>query len=98
MKDYFCNIDRVLLSLLAGIVVLALFDRTQAGISIIFTLDSLLEMAPFMLLAVLFAAYVKATGSDQIITKVFSGNPCKAIVTAALVGAISPFAPVVSSP
>ncbi len=91
MKEFLYSIDRVILSLLTGIVVLALLDRTQAGISFIFTLDSLLEMAPFMLLAMLFAAYVKATGSDQIIAKVFSGTPYKAIVTAALVGAISPF-------
>ncbi len=75
MKEFLYNIDRVILGLLTGIVVLALLDRTQAGISFIFTLDSLLEMAPFMLLAVLFAAYVKATGSDQIIAKIFSGNP-----------------------
>ncbi len=91
MKGFFYSIDQVILSLLTGIGILALLDRTQAGISIIFTLDSLLEMAPFMLLAVLFAAYVKATGSDQIIAKVFSGNTYKAIITAALIGAISPF-------
>jgi len=85
------RLDRVILSLIAGFIILAIFDSAQVLPSFQFTIDALISMAPFMLLAILFAAYIKATGADQIIASVFSGNPYKAVASAALVGAISPF-------
>lgn len=48
-------------------------------------------MAPFLLAAVGIAAYAKATGSDKLIARAFSGSPVKTVVVAALVGALSPF-------
>jgi hypothetical protein len=47
------KLDRVVLALLAGIGLLAMIDRPQVAGSIQFTIDSLVGMAPFMLLAIL---------------------------------------------
>lgn len=85
------QLDRVVMSLIAGIILLALIDLSQMISSVRFTIDALTGMAPFMFIAILFAAYVTASGADQIIAKAFSGNPYKAVMTASLVGAISPF-------
>ncbi len=43
------------------------------------------------MLAIGLAAYAKASGADAIIAGVFSGNPVRATVLAAFVGALSPF-------
>jgi uncharacterized membrane protein YraQ (UPF0718 family) len=48
-------------------------------------------MLPFFALAIGIAAYAKASSADLLIAKAFSGNPVRATVAAALVGAISPF-------
>jgi len=50
-----------------------------------------LEMLPYFALAIGVAAYAKATSADALIARAFSGNPVRATVLAALVGAISPF-------
>jgi len=41
-------------------------------------------------LAILFAAYAKASGADQLIARAFSANTGVAIVAGALAGALSP--------
>jgi uncharacterized membrane protein YraQ (UPF0718 family) len=83
--------DRVVIALAIGILVLMAVDPAQAGPSLRFTGASLLSMAPFLLLAVAMAAYAKASGSDKLIARAFSGNPVKAVMAASLVGALSPF-------
>ncbi len=47
--------------------------------------------APFLLLAVLLAAYSKATGADSLIAKAFVGREAHMVLVAALFGALSPF-------
>jgi len=83
--------DRVVIALGIGILVLTAVDPGQTIPSLRFTGASLISMAPFLLLAVSLAAYAKASGADQLITRAFSGNPVAAVVAAALVGALSPF-------
>jgi hypothetical protein len=83
--------DRVVISLGLGVLLLLVIDPAQVVPSLRFTGASLASMAPFLLLAVAMAAYAKATGSDQLIARAFSGNPVKAVIAAALVGAFSPF-------
>ena len=83
--------DRVVIALGIGILALAAIDPPQVVPSLRFTGASLVSMAPFLLLAVAMAAYAKASGSDQLIARAFSGNPVMAVVTASLVGALSPF-------
>jgi uncharacterized membrane protein YraQ (UPF0718 family) len=83
--------DRVFQSMLVMLLLLALVDLPQLSQSILFTLDSLLQMLPFFALAIGIAAYARATSADALIAKAFSGNPVRATLLAALVGAISPF-------
>ena len=52
---------------------------------------SFASTAPFLLLAVVFAAYGKATGADSLIAKAFVGREVQMVLVAALFGALSPF-------
>jgi len=83
--------DRVINALLLGVLALALYDTAQAAASLQFTAAALWRMLPFFALALLIAAYVRASGADAPVARAFSGHPLKAVVAAALVGAISPF-------
>jgi uncharacterized membrane protein YraQ (UPF0718 family) len=83
--------DRVFQAMLAMLLLLALFDRAQLPASLAFTLESMWQMLPFFALAIAIAAYARASGADALIAKAFGGNPLRATLLAALVGAISPF-------
>jgi uncharacterized membrane protein YraQ (UPF0718 family) len=83
--------DKVFIGILLGILVLVFSDQPQIFKSLVFTANSLWEMLPFFLLAILFAAYATATNASSLIAQVFSGNPVKATILAAFVGALSPF-------
>lgn len=83
--------DRVFLTMMAMLLALLAIDPPQLSVSLRSTLDSLWQMLPFFALAIGIAAYAKATGADSLIAKAFSGNPVRATILAALVGAISPF-------
>ena len=52
---------------------------------------SFAHTAPFLLLAIAFAAYSKATGADGLIAKAFVGREAQMVLVAALFGALSPF-------
>ena len=83
--------DKVFRAMLLMILLLAIIDLPQLSVSIMSTLESLWEMLPFFALAIGIAAYAKAASADTLIAKAFSGNPVRATMLAALVGAISPF-------
>ena len=83
--------DRVVQALLAMLAAIAVLDLSQLDDSLSFTVQSLWQMLPFFALAIAIAAGAKATGADSLIASAFSGNPLRATIVAALVGAISPF-------
>jgi len=83
--------DPVVIALITGFIGLTIIDRPQVTPSFVFTVDALLGMAPFFLLAIGFAAYAKASGADALIARAFSGNPVKSIIIASLAGTLSPF-------
>ena len=83
--------DPVFRALVAMAVLLALLDSTQLARSLVFTAESLWRMLPFFALAIGIAAVAKASGADGLIARAFAGRPLRAILIAALVGAISPF-------
>ena len=83
--------DRVFQALTLMLILLAAIDLPQLPVSIVFTLESVWEMLPFFALAIGIAAYARATSADSLIARAFSGNPVRATVMAALVGAVSPF-------
>ena len=83
--------DRVFIALVLAFLVLAVLDQSQAYQSLRFSLQSMLQIAPFFILAITFAGYAKATGIDAYIAKAFSGKVWMTIVVASLAGALSPF-------
>ncbi len=85
------RIDRVVLACVALFGLIAIADAPQAPESLLFVLDSLLWISPFLALSVATAAAAKATGADAVIAQVFTGKPYRMIVVAALFGSLSPF-------
>lgn len=55
-----------------------------------FALDSLMHMAPVITLAVILAAGLRASGADALASRAFEGRSVVTIITAALIGALTP--------
>ena len=85
------KVDKVIIVLIASLVLLGILSPAQSIESIKFVADSILFIAPYLVLAVALAASIKASGIDKIVAKVFSGHPLKAIFIASIFGALSPF-------
>ena len=75
-----------------GAILLATFlaSPPQGAASSAFVAQSLLETAPFLLFAVLIAAYINATDAEGLIARAFSGSAALMILLAAVAGGISP--------
>ena len=52
---------------------------------------NLLNVAPFLVLSIVIAAYAGATGADGLIARAFTGSPAVMILIAAAAGGLSPF-------
>lgn len=85
------NVDRVLIAGIVGFALVAAFSLSQAEASLKFVFDALVHIAPFLLMSVLIAAAAKATSLDKKIGAAFAGSPVRAILIAAVFGAMSPF-------
>ncbi|NBC33999.1 MAG: permease [Alphaproteobacteria bacterium] len=83
--------QRVWLASAAILALLAVLDSDQAAESLGFTLGSLADTAPFLVLSIGIAAWAGATGADNLIARAFTGSPLAMIALAALAGGISPF-------
>ncbi|HSO21202.1 MAG TPA: permease [Desulfosarcina sp.] len=83
--------DRVLLFILLLLTTLGTLDRQQAVASLYFTGGAMIRIAPFFLLAMVLAAYAKASGADRLVARAFSGSTTASILGASLAGALSPF-------
>lgn len=73
------------------LLALALAVPRQALDSLVFTLDSLAWLAPFLALSVVTAAWLKAAGADGLIAGIVNRAPAAAVLFGALLGALSPF-------
>lgn len=73
------------------VALIALVDRQQAGATLAFTAQNLINTAPFLVLSIAIAAWAAATGADSLIARAFTGSPVTMIVLAALAGGLSPF-------
>lgn len=82
---------RVWLVMATILAILVLTDTKQAFESTMFTIDALIDTAPFLLLSIGVAAYATATGADNLIARAFTGSPLAMIVFAAILGGLSPF-------
>ncbi len=85
------KLDRAWLAVAIILALIALLDPGQFVPSIQFTLQQLLSTAPFMALAVLSIAYLKASGAETVIARAFEGRETRMIVMAALFGGLAPF-------
>lgn len=89
--SYLARIDKSAFFMVVLLATVALIDATQFVISLEFVLRAAIKTFPFLVLSVTLAAYAKASGSDNLIARAFTGSPRTAIVAAALMGALSPF-------
>ena len=87
----FTGIDKVWLTIGAGLVLGAFLVPQQTLASLGFTGNALLGIAPFLAVSIGLAAYAKASGADNLIAKVFQGRPAQMVFAAAFFGALSPF-------
>ncbi len=87
----FVSVDRVLFSLLLMMGVLGVLASEQMMKSLVFMGENALLLGPFILLSVSVAAYVKASGADNLVVRAFQGQPAVMIIFAALMGTLSPF-------
>jgi hypothetical protein len=84
--------DRVLWAILALLIAAALVAGPGQALDFAATMGgSLVHTGIFILLSVLLAAYIKASSADQMIARALSGRQEKAVLTAAVFGALSPF-------
>lgn len=85
------SLDRAWLAIAVILVALAAIVPAQAEASVLFTLDALWDVAPFLAGSIALAAYAKASGADNLIARAFQGRVALMVVFAALMGALSPF-------
>ncbi|KNG93215.1 permease [Pseudaestuariivita atlantica] len=85
------KLDRVVLTILALLVAIALLDPAQFWPTVTFTAGALVNTAPFILFAILAVGYLKATGAETLIARSFEGRETQMIFMAAILGGLSPF-------
>jgi uncharacterized protein len=73
------------------LLALAALAPTHLWPSLRFTGDAIVGIAPWLLISVACAAYVKASGLDAFVARAFSGGAVRMIVLASVFGAVSPF-------
>lgn len=81
---------RALTLLAALLVMLAGAAPQQFAVSLAFIGRSLLSLAPVLLLSVALAASIRAAGAESLVARAFVGRERRAVVVAALAGALSP--------
>lgn len=85
------RISPVWFILAATLLLLIVLVPVQGWASLTFTLSSFWSITPFLLLSVVFAAWVKASRLDKQLGRVFAGRTALVIVSASAFGALSPF-------
>ena len=88
---WWAYVDKVLLAIAAILLGIAAIDLPQLPATLQFVAAAATKTFGFLLLSVGLTAYAKASGADNLISRAFSGPPLVAVVSAALVGALSPF-------
>ncbi|MDP6787732.1 MAG: permease [Rhodospirillales bacterium] len=91
LNGWIRSFDKVLAAFVGLFVVVAVLAPRQAGDSLGFVAEALIDIAPFLLISVAVAAATKASGADDAVARVFAGHPARMILAAALFGSLSPF-------
>ncbi len=84
-------LDGVWAAIAIGLLGIAVLDPPQLPQTLQFVAAAVRNTFGFLLLSVGLTAYAKATGVDNLISRAFSGPLLLAVITAALMGALSPF-------
>ncbi|HSS66417.1 MAG TPA: permease [Gammaproteobacteria bacterium] len=69
----------------------ALVDRAQLGAILQIALTALAGTLPYIAVAVLLIAYLKASGAESLVARAFEGRETRMILLAALFGGLAPF-------
>ncbi|ABD56571.1 permease [Jannaschia sp. CCS1] len=85
------RIDKVALTFVLIVAVLAAFDRSAVTPTLQETLEHFGGTLPFILFAVMAIGVMKATGSERLLDGAFAGREARMIVVGALAGGLSPF-------
>ncbi len=91
IKNSATRIDRAWMASIVIVVLLAFADAAQVGPTLQFTLEQLINTAPYMAFAVLLVACLKASSAEAMVAKAFEGRESRMIVLAALFGGLMPF-------
>jgi hypothetical protein len=83
--------DGAVVAILAILAVLGLLAPAHLPATLGDALGSLASTAPYIFFAVLAVAYLKASGAEALVAKVFEGREVRMIVLAALIGGLAPF-------
>ena len=84
------RIDRVYLAMIALLIGIGVVSTAQLADSLAFLLWALVSISPFLLLSMAAAGGAQATGLDQQISRIVSGNPSAVILGAAFFGSLAP--------
>ncbi|GAB5448022.1 permease [Gymnodinialimonas sp.] len=85
------RVDKVALTFVLILAVLAFFDRSAVPPTLAETWDHFSSTLPFILFAVAAIGVMKATGSERLLDGAFAGREARMIVVGALAGGLSPF-------
>ena len=85
------SLDRVALAIGAILLALAALDPGQLRPSVVGTASALAHTAPFIAVAVVAVAWLRAAGAEGLVARAFEGREGRMIVMAALLGGLSPF-------
>jgi uncharacterized protein len=85
------RVDGAWAAIVLILTALAIFAPPQLPETVNFALKALASTAPYILFAVLAVAYLKASGAEAIVARVFEGRQVRMIILAALAGGLSPF-------
>ncbi len=91
LTTWLARVDKTWLAFFSILIALAVLDGTQLLPTVRFTSSALLHTAPFILFAIIAIGYLKATGGETLVGKIFSGRETRMILFAALLGGLSPF-------
>jgi len=85
------KLDRVWLTILGILALVALFDPAGLTDRIAFAIGALLHTLPYVLFACLLIGGLAATGAQGVIAKAFEGREVRMIFAAAIFGGLAPF-------
>lgn len=80
----------LLVTALGSTITIVILWSHQAWDIIHFVVNGLLSVAPLVILGIVLAAWIMASGANAPIARAFEGKPTRAIVAASIIGAVTP--------